>query len=54
MLCVLTGLEFRAVLLSQDPELNYRLEPCGGLNEIFSIAFDVEYLVPIGGTIWGA
>lgn len=42
----LTGLELKAVLLPQHPELNYRLAPCDGLNPLSSIARTLEPLVP--------
>lgn len=46
MLCSLTDIEFRAVLLPQNPELNYRFEPWNGLNKMSFIALDVGVLGP--------
>lgn len=53
MLYSLTGLEFRAVLLPQNPELNYRFEPCDGLNKMSFIALNVGVLGPQLVTLFG-
>lgn len=46
LLCSLTDIEFRAVLLPQNPELNYRFEPSNGLNKMSFIALDIGVLGP--------
>lgn len=46
LLCSLTDIEFRVVLLPQNPELNYRVEPWNGLNKMSYIALDFGVLGP--------